>query len=136
MSKLLIIVAVIGVFLLGAWGMGRMMMEGKTMPITVDVIVPALSPQATLGALTFNNNCARCHGLNAGGSVMGPPLVHPIYRPSHHADGAVSLAVKNGVRAHHWPFGNMPPQRHISAEQVVTIVAYIRELQRANGITE
>jgi hypothetical protein len=44
------------------------------------------------------------------------------------------LAVKNGVRAHHWRFGDMPPVEGVSDEDATKIVAYVRELQRANGI--
>ena len=39
-----------------------------------------------------------------------------------------------GVRAHHWSFGNMPAVEGLTRADVKMIVAYIRELQRANGI--
>lgn len=114
--------------------MGRYMLEGKNLPITIDVTVPALSEQASLGGKVFMNECARCHGLHASGSNFGPPLVHPIYRPDDHDDDAIRFAVANGVIAHHWPFGNMPSQNGVSADQVDAIITYIRELQRANFI--
>lgn len=101
---------------------------------TVDVKVPALSMLAIDGETAFDANCATCHGLNAGGTDKGPPLVHDIYNPGHHADGAFFLAVKLGVRQHHWPYGDMLPQRHVTEPQVAAIVQYIRELQVANGI--
>jgi len=45
------------------------------------------------------------------------------------------LAARNGVRAHHWPFGNMPPvEQRLTDGELGAIVAYVRELQRANGI--
>jgi hypothetical protein len=44
------------------------------------------------------------------------------------------LAVQNGVRAHHWRFGDMPAQTGLTRADVAGIVAYVRELQRANGI--
>jgi len=44
------------------------------------------------------------------------------------------LAVKNGVRQHHWPFGSMPPIPGVSKAEVSQIIAYVRTLQRANGI--
>jgi hypothetical protein len=44
------------------------------------------------------------------------------------------LAVDQGVRAHHWKFGNMPAQEGLTKGDVTAIVAYVRELQRANGI--
>ncbi|MBV1864502.1 MAG: cytochrome c, partial [Rhodobacteraceae bacterium] len=74
-------------------------------------------------------------GDNAGGrDGLAPPLVHKIYEPSHHGDMSFLLAAQNGVRAHHWPFGNMPPVAGVTRGDVVGIVSYIRELQRENGI--
>ena len=53
---------------------------------------------------------------------------------AHHGDAAFLLAVRNGVRAHHWRFGDMPPQPGLTGAEVAAITAYVRELQRANGI--
>ena len=47
---------------------------------------------------------------------------------------AFLLAAKQGVRAHHWPFGDMPPVPGVSEQDVGRIVAYVRTLQKANGI--
>ncbi len=102
----------------------------------LSVKVPTLSEVAARGKIAFDANCATCHGVNATGTDQGPPLVHDIYNPGHHADGAFLLAAKHGVRQHHWPFGNMPPQPQVTEEQVTAIVRYVRELQVANGITE
>jgi hypothetical protein len=52
------------------------------------------------------------------GTDKGPPLVHNIYNPGHHAAGAFFLAAKTGVRSHHWPYGDMPPQPQMSEAQV------------------
>lgn len=101
---------------------------------TLDVKVPALSMLAIDGKTAFDANCATCHGLNAAGTDKGPPLVHDIYNSGHHADGAFFLAAKLGVRQHHWPYGDMPPQRQVTEPQITAIVQYIRELQVANGI--
>lgn len=98
------------------------------------IVVPQLSAVAEQGRIAFEATCAECHGVNGVGTENGPPLVHKIYEPNHHADLAFLRAVQFGVRAHHWPFGNMPPQPHVSTQQVADIVAYVRELQRANGI--
>lgn len=101
----------------------------------VDVTVPELSGVAAAGEALFNANCASCHGANAAGQDgTAPPLVHVIYEPNHHADAAFHMAVQRGVRAHHWPFGNMPPVEGIGREETDKIVAYVRTLQRANGI--
>ncbi len=82
----------------------------------------------------FGANCAKCHGQDLQGTRDGPALVHAIYRPGHHADLAFHLAVKNGVRAHHWNFGDMPPVEGVTPEDVGHIVAYVRRQQRAAGI--
>ncbi len=99
-----------------------------------EIKVPALSAIGQQGAVAFTKNCAQCHGDNAGGGVGGPPLVHKIYNPGHHGDGAFLLAMQRGVPQHHWRFGNMPPQRHVGKDAAKAIVAYVRELQVANGI--
>ncbi len=102
--------------------------------VRVDVTVPELSAQALAGKAAFDDNCAACHGPNASGTKQGPPLVHDIYNPGHHADEAFFVAAKLGVRQHHWPYGNMPAQPQVTADQIRAIVAYVRELQVANGI--
>ena len=107
----------------------------QSTPIATGLTIPNLSVVEKLGERTFNENCAVCHGKNgAGNEGAGPPLVHIIYEPSHHGDMSFQLAVKNGVRAHHWPFGNMPPIPDVLEGEVANIIAYIRALQRVNGI--
>ena len=98
------------------------------------IVVPSLSPPAVQGLQIFARNCSVCHGKNAAGSRRGPPLVHKIYEPSHHSDESFQRAARNGVRAHHWPFGNMPRVQGVNREDVKKIIIYVRELQRANGI--
>ena len=102
----------------------------------VNVLLPeTLSVNAEIGKVAYEAKCAICHGANAAGpDGVAPPLVHKIYEPSHHGDAAFLLAAKNGVRAHHWRFGNMPPVEGVTDGDVKMIVAYVRELQRANGI--
>jgi len=103
--------------------------------ISVAVKVPELSAQAKAGQANFAATCASCHGQNASGSDKGPPLVHSIYNPGHHADGAFMLAAKKGVRQHHWKFGNMAPLPMVNDKEIAEIIQYVRELQVANGIT-
>lgn len=101
----------------------------------VNVIVPELSGTAKEGEALFNRSCASCHGTNAAGQDgVAPPLVHKIYEPGHHGDASFLIAARNGVRAHHWPFGNMPPVEGITDTEIENITVYVRELQRANGI--
>ncbi len=100
------------------------------------VTVPgSLSARAQAGRKIYEANCASCHGSNAAGQVgVAPPLVHIIYEPGHHGDESFQRAVARGVRAHHWRFGNMPPVDGLTRRDVAAVVAYVRELQRANGI--
>ncbi|PVB60691.1 c-type cytochrome [Labrenzia sp. 011] len=138
----LLVTAALSLIVLGVliWGLisertehaGRPTAEGTAL---VAVTVPGLSAEARAGGALFEENCAGCHGENAAGrDGFGPPLVHRIYEPGHHGDGAFHLAATRGVRAHHWPFGDMPPVENVSEPDVEKIVAYVRTLQRANGI--
>ena len=86
------------------------------------------------GRSAFERSCAACHGIGGVGTEQGPPFLHEVYEPSHHADGAFVLAVRNGVRAHHWGFGDMPPQEGVSDEEIAAIVAYVRAIQRDAGV--
>lgn len=101
------------------------------------VRLPAtFSAKALQGRAQFSEKCAACHGTNGEGkNGFAPPLVHKIYEPGHHGDGAFYRAAKYGVRAHHWPFGNMPPIEGVTQNEIAQIISYIRELQRANGIS-
>ncbi len=95
---------------------------------------PGYVADASRGEGLYNQNCAQCHGVRGRGTDQGPPLVHRIYEPSHHSDMAFYMAVKQGVRAHHWQFGNMPPREGVSAKEVADIIAYVRREQRRAGI--
>lgn len=101
-----------------------------------EVSLPSdLSANAQIGKTAFEAKCAVCHGANAAGqNGVAPPLVHKIYEPSHHGDEAFWIATQRGVRAHHWQFGDMPQIEGLTRGDVTMIVAYVRELQRANGI--
>lgn len=86
------------------------------------------------GEQLFNENCALCHGNDLKGTSAGPPFLHEVYEPSHHPDESFFAAAANGVQAHHWDLGNMPPVPGITEQEVAAIVGYIREQQRAAGI--
>lgn len=137
-TRRIAVVAAIAVGLAAAgywWNQDR---EGGTATgeSLVQVVVPSsLTPIAEGGMIAFQANCAECHGSNGSGrDGIAPPLVHNIYEPSHHGDIAFTLAVRHGVRAHHWRFGDMPSIEGVGDESIAEITAYIRELQRANGI--
>ncbi len=107
---------------------------GKGTPL-VDVKVPTLSATAEQGKAAFEANCASCHGKNAAGQDgVAPPLVHKIYEPNHHGDASFLLAARNGVRSHHWRFGDMPQIKDVSDQEIDKIINYVRALQRENGI--
>lgn len=135
MGVLLIIVAVAGWYVLGdrrAERADRAAQPGATL---VEVTVPDLAGPEALGAVAYAAKCAECHGENAAGKDgSGPPLVHKIYEPNHHADAGFFSAVRNGARAHHWPFGDMKPVEGLTDAEIATIIAYVRKLQAANGI--
>jgi mono/diheme cytochrome c family protein len=95
---------------------------------------PPTPAELATGEQLFDAGCAACHGDAARGTAIGPPLVHIFYEPSHHSDAAFHLAVRNGVVAHHWNYGDMPSQPNVSPEQMTEIIAYIRWLQRNAGI--
>ncbi len=86
------------------------------------------------GRATDEQRNPRPLGTNGAGGDRGPPLVHDIYNPGHHADAAFFFAVKRGVRGHHWAFGDMPPMPQVAEDDIYAIVRYIRELQEENGI--
>ena len=110
----------------GAWWLHRMTADAVT--------IPEFSSKARAGARLFAENCAVCHGENATGTEQGPPLLHKIYEPGHHPDASFRRAVERGVISHHWRFGHMAPVPGLSRRDVTRIIAYVRELQRANGI--
>lgn len=103
--------------------------------VSTELVIPDLSDVAMKGKAAFEANCLVCHGSDATGSDMGPPLVHKIYNPGHHSDEAFFLAGQRGTKQHHWRFGDMPAQSQVSYEQMALIIQYVREMQLANGIT-
>ena len=128
--KYIVLAVIVGGLAIPAWNFFGADSGGTT----VNVSVPSLSPVALSGKAIFDANCAACHGDNASGTEQGPPLIHNIYNPGHHGDESFLLAARQGVRQHHWPFGNMPPVEGVTDGDVKMIIAYVRELQRANGI--
>ena len=96
----------------------------------------ALSDTARAGEKLFNANCSACHGVDAAGTSLGPPLMDRVYHPGHHADFSIRNAVSQGVRQHHWTLGDMAPVVGVSTDDVEKIICYVREMQRAKGIFE
>ena len=136
MNRAISIAAIAGLVLVGGYFFFQTPASNQSSGgALAEVKVPNLTGAALVGEKTFNANCGSCHGKNAAGKDgIAPPLVNKIYEPSHHGDMAFVLAAKQGVRQHHWSFGNMPPVPDVSDQQISDIIAYVRTLQRANGI--
>lgn len=96
---------------------------------------PVLPFAAMAGKAPYDANCATCHGRNGTGTDKGPPFMHAVYNPGHHSDLSFARAVQQGVRQHHWRFGDMPAQPQVTPEQLEAIVRYVRAVQESGGIT-
>lgn len=135
-----VLAAALGAYVLGGFADRQAPEPEPAAPETAAAMVTvtqpgSLSPEAIRGQEAFEAVCAACHGVAGAGRMgFGPPLIHKVYEPSHHGDMAFEMAVANGVRAHHWTFGDMPPQPQVSGDEVQAIIAYVRAVQRANGI--
>ncbi len=123
-----------GLFLAAGFALLVMLTKRPAPPRPPQASVPVDAVQVSQGKTLFARHCMRCHGPEAKGSRIGPPLVHRIYAPSHHADAAFLLAVARGVKSHHWEFGDMAPVPGVAPADVRLIVKYVRWLQRAAGI--
>lgn len=124
----------VALLLVGAlWytGMLPLMGQGSFVPTPPGTPLPS---RFIAGESLFNTHCAGCHGVSAVGTDQGPSLLWRIYVPSHHSDESFYLAVQQGVRAHHWRFGNMPPIPEVSRDEVTQMVGYVRWLQQQAGV--
>lgn len=104
--------------------------EGKGIPRPS----PGLAPNPGIGRTLYEKSCAQRHGVDLRGTPRGPPPVHRVYAPSHHADIAFQLAAKYGSRQHRWNFGDMQPVNRVTPDEVAHITAYVRDRQRQAGI--
>ncbi len=107
---------------------------GGSKAIYENPIAPKMTPQLNLGKLNYDLYCSACHGKTAGGSDTGPTFISRIYHPGHHGDRAFFNAPRRGVRAHHWPFGDMKPVPGVTGKQISLIIKYVRAVQKANGL--
>ena len=94
----------------------------------------AVPDELKAGEAKFNANCSACHGVGGVGTTQGPPFLNKIYEPNHHTDEAFRRAAANGVKAHHWQFGNMPKIEGVTPEDVEQIIKYVRWLQHQAGV--
>lgn len=89
-----------------------------------------------VGSDSYRTFCSACHGTDLRGTSQGPSLLSIVYEPNHHADFAFVSAVKNGVVAHHWGFGDMPAVTRITDQEISAVTAYVRSVQEAEGFDE
>ena len=82
------------------------------------------------GQLLYEKYCGSCHGMKLDGTDQGPPLIHPFYKPSHHGDKSFYRAVLEGVKQHHWNFGDMAPVDGMTPKKVDAVVPYVRYYQQ------
>lgn len=85
------------------------------------------------GAALYAANCASCHGEDLRGTDKGPSHLSVVYEPNHHPDESFQAAIEQGVRAHHWNFGDMQPVTGLDQAQIDAIIAHIREVQAREG---
>ncbi|MDE0208496.1 MAG: hypothetical protein OXJ64_01275 [Boseongicola sp.] len=65
---------------------------------------------------------------------MATPLLHENHEPSHRGAKAFPRAEALGARQQCSPFGNVCQVDGLAREDIVTRIAHMRDLQRANGI--
>ena len=95
---------------------------------------PKVPFKFAVGKAKYQENCSGCHGRWLEGTKQGPPLMHGFYKPSHHGDPSFYRAALNGVRAHHWEFGDMPKIDGVTKRDMDKIVPFIRWLQQEKGL--
>lgn len=122
------------VMLLGTTAVAAACSQAPETPSAASAPSTATPAEHAQGEALFNQHCAQCHGPAASGTARGPSFIHKIYEPGHHGDPSFILAVRNGVRAHHWGFGDMPPYPVVTEPDIQAITAYVRWLQRQAGI--
>ena len=94
--------------------------------------IPPLAPDAS-GETVYQARCASCHGADLRGTSEGPSQLSIVYEPGHHGDDSYRSAIRNGVRQHHWGFGDMPAVPDITDGQIESVIEYIRTEQQRNG---
>jgi len=104
-----------------------MPLVGAQLRAAEQIVIPF---QLGQGQLLYEENCSSCHGIDLTGSDKGPPLLHSFYKPSHHGDKAFYRAALQGVRQHHWEFGDMPPVEGMTQKKMDKVVPYVRYYQQ------
>lgn len=103
-------------------------------PLLVSIAVPESPPYiARIGKATFEAKCPVRNGVDAAGQddVASSPL-RKNCEPSHPGAKAIPQDVPPDVRQHYWPFANLSTVKGLIREDVVMIIAQMRELQQTN----
>ena len=95
-------------------------------------VIAALPAEAKAGHDTYLARCADCHGPRAEGTDRGPSLLHPAYRAEAMGDAAYRAAVRRGVRARLWGYGDMPAIPGVPGEELDAVIAFLRAVQAAS----
>ncbi|MCL1600011.1 MAG: c-type cytochrome [Actinomycetia bacterium] len=124
-----VVLAVVSIVALGGNSSPRDPMTGQN-EFDIPVQDPVLVAE---GGDLYRANCAACHGSNLTGTAVGPSQLSVVYQPGHHPNEAYISAIRNGVPAHHWDFGDMAPVVGLSQGDMDRIVTFVRETQRIEG---
>ena len=94
---------------------------------------PASATGAESGAELYQASCASCHGADLRGTDKGPSHLSIVYEPNHHGDDSFRSAIVDGVRQHHWNFGDMAAIPGLDADEIDDIIAFVRAEQERLG---
>ena len=81
---------------------------------------------AAAGKIIFEENCARCHGVDANGLHNRPSLRSE--RVRHATDGQLAWMLRNGN-----PYKGMPPWNSLPEQQRWQVITYLRTLPPAGA---
>ena len=82
------------------------------------------STEGRFGAELYEISCAGCHGDKGEGAVLGPAVGTPGSNSALELnDDQIFGAIRVGP-------GTMPGNPYLTAEQIASLVHYLRELQR------
>ncbi len=89
--------------------------------VCVAALPPVMAQNAQPGRRTFEAYCARCHGADANGGEMGPPIAQ---RLSTRDDQQLAALIRDGL-----PPRGMPPNIMSDAE-TADLVKFLRSVER------
>ena len=94
------------------------------------------SPDVVLGEQRYAQRCAMCHGADLRGSRIGPSHLSSVFGPEQTTDAMFADAIRNGGRSGRFPqYDAMPAVPGLSNHEITSIIAYVRSVQRAQGLT-